>query len=94
MKIETTWSRDLVPHTTVENSSNVASYGYDQAKLLLEVRFQSGGVYQHFGVLPEHYAQFVKAELKGKHYHKEILGKYTTLKVEPETEDEAEGEQR
>jgi hypothetical protein len=71
--------------TPVE-SSNVKSIGYHAEKLTLEVEFHNGGVYQYYGVRPEHHAALMAAPSKGKHLHQHFRGKYETRLIVDEPE--------
>lgn len=50
----------------VVQSSNVASIGYDEASSTLEVEFQSGAIYQYYGVPQNIYEQLMQAPSKGQ----------------------------
>lgn len=70
-------------------SSNIKSVGYDKASLTLEIEFGSGGVYQYYGVLPEHHSDLMAAESIGKHFHAHIKGRYEWKKIEEKETKEA-----
>lgn len=53
-------------------SSELRSVGYDEQSLILEVEFQSGGIYQYFGVPREVYLNLMAAESKGRFFNKSI----------------------
>ena len=63
-----------VKHVTrrAVKSSNVKSIGYDAFCALLEVEFNSAGVYQYFPVAAVEYAQLMNAESIGSHLALEI----------------------
>lgn len=54
-------------HRTVVQSSNVKSVGFDREQWLMEVEYQSGGIYQYQDVKPDEYAALLAAESKGRH---------------------------
>ena len=64
---------------TEVKSSQVHSIGYDPETKTLAVRFHGkdgpGSLYEYSGIGPEKYADFMKAESKGK-----FLGKYIKAK--------------
>jgi hypothetical protein len=54
----------------------MSSIGYDSLRLLLEIEFVSGKVYQYENV-PEHaYRELMVADSKGHYFEREISGKY------------------
>lgn len=57
-------------------SSNVASVGYDAAAQTLEVGFNSGAVYQYFGVPVGVYSALMAASSVGGYLAQHIKGKY------------------
>lgn len=59
-------------HTNIQNSSNIASVGYDEATKSMEVTFHHGGTYVYADVAPELHKQFVEAESAGKFFHAHI----------------------
>ena len=48
------------------SSSNIASIGYDDSQMILEVEFLNGGVYQYFDVPHETYDGFINAGSHGQ----------------------------
>jgi len=62
-------------HEKVE-SSMIASIGYEQAELTLEVTFLNGKIYQYYQVKPEIYEQFMGASSKGHFMNDHIIGVY------------------
>ncbi|MTE18742.1 KTSC domain-containing protein [Streptomyces sp. TRM43335] len=69
-------------------SSHLSSVGYDPGEDLLEIRFQSGAVYQYRGVPNHLYAELMAAGSKGKYFHQFVKGKYPYQKVHPSTQGE------
>lgn len=65
-------------------SSMIAEVGYDEENLTLRVKFNKGGnvVYDYAGVTPEKHAELMNAKSIGRHFHKNIKGKYDVNKVE------------
>jgi hypothetical protein len=54
-------------------SSNIASVGYDSVRLILEIEFKSGGVYQYFKVPLRIYTEFLSAPSLGRYLNKNIV---------------------
>ncbi len=53
-------------------SSNLSSVGYDANNMVLEIEFNSGGIYQYFGV-PEHiFNELMSAGSKGTYFDQNI----------------------
>jgi hypothetical protein len=63
---------DRVPVT----SSNLASIGYDEASLTLEIEFIGGRVYQYFDVPPAAYAELISADSHGVYFCAYIRNNY------------------
>ena len=62
-------------------SSSIASIGYDEVSVVLEIEFVHGGVYQYFGV-PEHvYQELMGASSMGAYFHNQIRNGFSTAKV-------------
>ena len=53
-------------------SSELRSVGHDEQSLVLEVEFQSGGIYRYFAVPRELYLNLMSAESKGRFFNKWI----------------------
>ncbi|MEO5645346.1 MAG: KTSC domain-containing protein [Bacteroidia bacterium] len=49
-------------------STSIKSIGYDPARLVLEVEFLTGTVYQYSNVPESVYAGFITAESKGRYF--------------------------
>jgi hypothetical protein len=62
--------------TTVDNSTNVAAHGYDEATRTMAVRFKSGGLYHVADVPKEIYERFCRCDSFGRFYQSEIRGKF------------------
>lgn len=63
------------------NSSNIKKIGYQNDAKVLLVTFVSGSVYMYKDVPAEVFEDFVRAQSKGKFFHANIRGKYTTTKI-------------
>jgi hypothetical protein len=57
-------------------SSNLRSVGYDRASQTLEVEFQSGALYQYFGVPPEVYQALLAAPSHGSYFVANVRNAY------------------
>lgn len=66
-------------------SGAITAIGYDPQSKSLDVQFQSGDTHRHEGVTPEQADAFYAAESKGKHYHQNIRGKFTSSKLSAST---------
>jgi hypothetical protein len=63
-------------------SSDLASVGYDEQSLILEIEFNAGNVYQYFGVPKDIYDGLLSASSKGKYFHQYIKkGGYSYSKI-------------
>jgi len=58
------------------SSSNLSSVGYDEEDRVLEIEFNSGGVYQYYDVPPRIYEGLMNASSHGSYFHREIKGNY------------------
>lgn len=67
-------------HTAIQ-SSNILRVGYDPEKKPLEVHFKNGIGYRYAKVPPEIYADFLKAESPGSHFHQHIRSQYEGVKL-------------
>lgn len=63
------------------SSSNVRSIGYDEASSTLEVEFNSGGVYQYYGVPESVYATLMRASSKGSYLNNHVKDRYRCRQV-------------
>ena len=66
---------------TPVTSSNVASVGYDQNTLTLEVEFHSGAVYQYFDVPEAVYQEFMAADSLGRYLNQNIKNSYRYAQI-------------
>ena len=63
-------------------STTMRSVGYDQAKQVLEIEFQSGVIYQYLDIAPAIYKELVEAESKGRYFNSEIRDAYEFVRVD------------
>lgn len=78
-------------HKTIENSSNILSYGYDYVTQQLEVVFKSkgrdhgGSLYRYEGVSWDLFEELEKAESKGSFIQQKVVrGGFKFTKSESE----------
>jgi len=57
-------------------SSNIASVGYDEPTLTLEVAFRNGSVYQYFSVPKHEFEALLSASSVGSYFSSAIRGSY------------------
>ena len=62
-------------------SKDIASIGYDSSSAILEIEFNSGGVYDYFDVPQFIHDELMAAESKGKYFHANIKNSYSTSRV-------------
>jgi hypothetical protein len=62
-------------------SSDLNSVGYDNEGHILEIAYNSGGIYQYQNVPEEVYSQLLSAPSKGKYFHAFIKNKYPYRRV-------------
>jgi len=63
-------------------SRNLAAVGYDSSTLMLEIEFNSGGIYQYYGVPQEIYEGLMNAGSQGTYFHQNIkMAGYSYSKV-------------
>lgn len=63
-------------HTKVEGSSNIYSVGYDRKEKLLEVRFQTGILYQYSKFPEMLHFEWEKARFRGEFFARFIRPNY------------------
>jgi hypothetical protein len=63
------------------SSSNLRSVGYDDSTNILEIEFNSGGIYQYFNVPLAVYQGLMNAPSHGKYFHRHIKDTYRYAKV-------------
>jgi hypothetical protein len=62
-------------------SSMISSVGYDPVSEILEVEFNSGGVFQYGEVSEETYRQLISADSKGGYMRDCIIDQYPYVRV-------------
>jgi hypothetical protein len=62
-------------------SSDLRSVGYDDQQKILEIEFNSGGIYQYHNVPVEIHLSLMAASSKGKFCHGYIKNKYSFRRV-------------
>ncbi|NSW91887.1 MAG: KTSC domain-containing protein [Firmicutes bacterium] len=62
-------------------SSNLRSVGYDSTTKILEVEFNSGGIYQYFNVSEIVFQALLAADSKGQYFHRNIKNIYAYKRV-------------
>ncbi|NEW79036.1 MAG: KTSC domain-containing protein [Gelidibacter sp.] len=62
-------------------SSNIASVGYDAVKMILEIEFHHGAVYQYVDVPQKVYEELMNSAAKGSYFMNEIKKKYNYTKT-------------
>lgn len=60
------------------NSSNLASIGYDSNSNILEIEFNSGGIYEYYNVPESEYRNLMNADSHGKYFAANIRDNYRT----------------
>jgi KTSC domain len=60
-------------------SSVIGAVGHSR---VLEIQFESGRVYQYFGVPENVFREMLNAESKGKYFNAHIRGKYRYQEIE------------
>ncbi len=63
-------------------SSDLKSVGYDVLTQVLEIEFNSGGIYQYFGVPQAVYDGLMSAPSHGKYFHAYIKDKYPSSRIQ------------
>lgn len=63
------------------NSTVLASVGYLKGKKLLEIEFNSGGIYDYTGVPKWEYEALMHAESHGKYFTSRIRNEYSYKRV-------------
>lgn len=63
------------------SSTNLRSVGYDGNMRLLEIEFNSGGLYQYLNVPEMIYNGLMSASSHGEYFHRNIKDRYTTTKL-------------
>ncbi len=62
-------------------SSDLRSVGYDPQQHVLEIEFNSGGIYHYSGAPASVYTSLISAASKGQYFHRFIKDVYTYQRV-------------
>lgn len=62
-------------------SSNIASIGYEESSLTLEIEFIKSGVYEYSDVPPHVYTELITATSIGVYFNANIKNKYPTTRI-------------
>lgn len=62
-------------------SSDIRSIGYDSGHQILEIEFNSGGIYQYYSVPQSVYDGLMRASSHGKYFYTHIRNVYGYQKV-------------
>ncbi|MCL6325318.1 KTSC domain-containing protein [Pectobacterium polaris] len=62
-------------------SSNIASIGYEESSLTLEIEFIKSGVYEYSDVPPHVYTELITANSIGVYFNANIKNKYPTTRI-------------
>jgi hypothetical protein len=62
-------------------SSDIKSVGYDVMTRILEIEFNSGGIYQYSGVPEAIYTGLMNTSSHGKYFHEFIKDLYSTRRI-------------
>ncbi len=62
-------------------SSDLRSVGYDPVNSVLEIEFNSGGVYQYFNVPASVYQALMSASSHGTYFHANIKDRYRYSRI-------------
>lgn len=63
------------------DSSVLCSIGYDEIAHRMEVEFQSGAIYQFYGITAALFRQFVSAPSKGRFFDAYIRDRFSTVRI-------------
>ena len=66
---------------TAVTSSNIASIGYCEESLTLEIEFNNGGLYQYSEVPVEEFDSLMGASSHGTYFNANIKNRYPTSKL-------------
>lgn len=62
-------------------SSSIRSVGYDDEESVLEIEFQSGGIYRYADVPHETYEELLRASSHGSYFHENVRGQYAYRRI-------------
>jgi hypothetical protein len=63
------------------SSSDLRSVGYDPIQSVLEIEFNSGGIYQYFNVPENVYHGLMTASSHGRYFHAHIKDHYRYVRL-------------
>ncbi len=63
------------------DSSDINSIGYDSSTQILEIEFNSGGIYQYYNVSDSTFNELMSADSKGKYFNQFIKSQYNFKKL-------------
>ncbi|MBF0096257.1 MAG: KTSC domain-containing protein [Magnetococcales bacterium] len=63
------------------SSSNLSSVGYDPERMILEIEFHGGRVYQYFGVPGSCFSALMSAPSHGKYFAYHIKNSYSYRRI-------------
>lgn len=64
------------------SSSNIHSIGYDPSSQILEIEFNSGGIYQYFNVPQSEYNRLMTASSHGSYFAHNIKDRYGYTRIQ------------
>jgi hypothetical protein len=64
------------------DSSSIAALSYDAESRVLGVQFRSGAAYRYREVPAAVFAEFLRADSKGRYFAKKVRGKYAFVRVQ------------
>ena len=68
-------------NSTAVASATLATIAYDDARMMLQVEFRSGAVYQYFGVPPTVHQALLAAPSKGSYFNQSIRGQFPFVRL-------------
>ena len=63
------------------SSSDLHEVGYDERFALLQIRFNSGAIYEYYDVPRNIYIGLITASSAGKYFHEYVKGKYRYSRI-------------
>lgn len=60
------------------SSTNIKSVGYDPARRVLEIEFNSGGVHQYEDVPPDLPIKMMASDSVGRFFHQHVRNRYNS----------------
>ncbi len=62
-------------------SSSIAALGYHPERMLLEIEFFSGQIYQYLDVPPDHYTALLNSASKGRYFNSFIRSAHAHRRI-------------